>query len=150
MPRMQRSNLPPGLSALVADALSDLSDDQPQRHPIDRRAQAMELVSRWERVHGTVVPTSRAGERDPLYPGDLCLEIEGVHRYRHAPLLIVWDRLRFWNWQHRLIVRDWHAKFNSVPLDVLVAELHFKAFTVTIIPHSRRMLRRYVPGEDDN
>lgn len=144
---------PPGLAALVADVLSDAASgdtDAPQKHPIDRRAQAMELVARWERVHGTTVPTPRAHAQDPLYPGDLCLEIEGVHRYRHAPLLIVWDRIRFWNWQHRIIVARWHERYQTVPLDVFVAELHPRAFTVNIAPHSRCMLRRYVPDEDDH
>lgn len=123
-----------------------------QRHPIDRRAQALELRNRWDRAFGL-----RVGHPPPpfepygLVPGSLCLEKEGLGRFDHAPLLVVWRPMDPKDWQDRLIVRHWIETMGTVDrIDVFVGMLDDDdAHTVSVAPHALHLLRAYEPGKDD-
>lgn len=66
------------------------------KHPIDERAQAMELLDRFRRADAP------AG----LRPGDLCREKRGIHTLAMAPVLVFWRSLDSSDPQDALIIRD--------------------------------------------
>lgn len=64
-------------------------------HPVRREAQAIELRDRWERVHEGIVTYvgDPRGVPDEYRSGSLLVEKEGVGRYVHRPLLVLWRYL---------------------------------------------------------
>lgn len=67
----------------LSDLMGSMQNDQPEEsttHPIDPRAQAMELRDRFR----------RAGILTPLVPGMLCREKRGMAMLRRDQLVIFW------------------------------------------------------------
>jgi hypothetical protein len=80
----------PGMSGILASMMSQRDDDTPATHPIDPRAQAMELRDRFRRA---MVSTQ-------FEPGMLCIEKRGMALLR-SPQLVV-----FWRWLEPTDVQD--------------------------------------------
>lgn len=87
--------------------------DEPTTHPIDPRAQAMELRDRFR----------RAGILTPLVPGMLCREKRGMTMLR-IPLVVM-----FWRWldpadaQDAVLIKDTVQKLRVSRIDCIIGFL---------------------------
>jgi hypothetical protein len=79
-----------GLHEMMSALTGDHADDKPTTHPIDPRAQAMELRDRFRRASMTT----------KLEPGILCREKRGMSMLK-VPSLIL-----FWRWLDPADVQD--------------------------------------------
>jgi hypothetical protein len=86
---------PEGLQGLMA-AFADSQDDAPQTHPIDERAQAMELRDRFRRAQ--ITPA--------LKPGMFCREKRGMTILKTERLILFWRWLDPADTQDELIIAN--------------------------------------------
>lgn len=137
--------MPQGIS--LAELLSQAAsqdDKKLRQHPIDPLAQAMELRSRFQTVHGDTLqfPQHTA-------VGRLFKEKAGVRRYLHDPVLIVWRMLDMEDSQDWEIVKDYISKFHVLDrFDCVTGMLNEEGTTVMAQPHSLCLLTPYIPDGD--
>lgn len=87
--------------------------DEPTTHPIDPRAQAMELRDRFR----------RAGILTPLVPGMLCREKRGMAMLKRDPLVVFWRSLDPADDQDAVLIEQALQKRYASRIDCLVGFL---------------------------
>lgn len=107
------------------------------KHPLDPRAQAMELVDRYKRAH----------VKYELKPGDLCVEKTGMGIFDDSPVLIFWRVLDPAVWCDRKIMKDFIKKEWCNGVNCLIGRLDDDANRVYFVPHMIEFLEPYVEAK---